>query len=118
MAYENSTADFPPEPNSVDCLLAVLADEQRRRVLRYFQAADDPVASRADLVDHLVEPESAPDAGVRERIRIQLHHCQLPRLADAGLLEYDSRTGHIQYHGNETAEGVMEYLLSRSNQIP
>lgn len=108
MAHENSTADFRPERNPVDCLLDVLADEQRRRVLRYFQEVEDPVATVDTLVDHLVD--SGHPSDTRAQTATQLHHGTLPKLADAGIIEYDARTHTIRYHASPKWDQVSTTL--------
>lgn len=46
------------------------------------------------LADELLALEPAPaDA---ERVRIRLHHSDLPRLEDAGLLSYDRTRRHVR----------------------
>jgi hypothetical protein len=60
----------------LDDYLRLLADERKRRLLRALRAAgDDPVSVDSD----------DPDEQTR------LHHIHLPKLADAGLIDWDPR---------------------------
>jgi hypothetical protein len=60
----------------LDDYLRLLADERKRRLLRELRAAgDDPVSVDSD----------DPDEQTR------LHHIHLPKLADAGLIDWDPR---------------------------
>lgn len=62
-------------------VLAVLASEQRPRSL-------DELAGAVE--EHAVEePETAASSGDRKQVRISLHHVHLPKLAEAGLVDYD-----------------------------
>lgn len=108
MSRENSPAELPPERRSIDILLAVLADEQRRRVLHYFREADDPAASVETLVDYLVEPGRNANARGRERARIRLHHSHLPKLAETTAIEYDPTTTTVRYRGHPGLEPLLE----------
>lgn len=110
MAHENSTGDTPPERDPTDVLLAVLADEQRREVLRYFQEVDDPVASVETLVDYLVESGHPVDARERERVHIRFRHSHLPKLVQIGIIEHDSDTTTVQYREHAGLESFLETL--------
>ncbi|WP_049926130.1 DUF7344 domain-containing protein [Halopiger goleimassiliensis] len=80
-------------PESVDETLELLANSRRRRFLEVMRTYDE----------QLTLPDAAEEVAVREagqsvrdlsaeRVRdvyISLYHDHLPRLVDAGLLEYD-----------------------------
>ncbi|WP_232703254.1 DUF7344 domain-containing protein [Halobacterium wangiae] len=71
-----------------------MATEDRRWVLEYFQSSGDDVASIDELVDSLDHCDD------RERTALGLHHRTLPKLADLGLLDYDSRTETVRCYGH------------------
>ncbi|USZ68612.1 helix-turn-helix domain-containing protein [Halorussus salilacus] len=71
----------------------ILNDPVRRNVIAILH--DSGPITRAQLAAELSEamddaagPETARGAGPRQ-LRISLHHNHLPRLADAGVVEYD-----------------------------
>lgn len=75
-------------------LQGLLADERRRRVLSALVDSSTPV--RVESVARTVaaeevdaEPDTVPAERV-ERVQVALHHCHLPKLADADLVDYDS----------------------------
>ena len=74
--------DTLDSPESLDTLFAVLADAQRRDVLRHLLTVEGPVEERA-LADALAEP-GAVDVTV-----LGLRHVHIPALEDVGLLEWD-----------------------------
>jgi hypothetical protein len=82
---------------SIDELLALLDDPQRQHVIRCLHHAPTP-AALDDLAACLVvstpaeaDQEADPRAPFdHARARAALHHVHLPRLADAGLVEYDA----------------------------
>lgn len=82
---------------SGETVLEVLADPERRRVAASLARADEPVSvtglaesMAADGGDALVGGGTSV-----ESIRVSLHHIHLPRLEDAGLVEYDSADARV-----------------------
>lgn len=73
---ESSAADLLAR-DSCRCLLATLADAPT--------TIDDVVETVAD----------GPDPIQRDRIRLLLYRIYLPKLSNAGLIDYDSRSGDI-----------------------
>lgn len=78
-------------------LFDALADERRRVVLDCLAGADAPMAVE-DLARQVAarrrwgeEPagRSDPPADAVHRVHVSLHHAHLPKLDDAGLVEYD-----------------------------
>lgn len=104
-----------------------LADPRRRAVLRYLATNESPV-SIADLADYLAvefegderDPNHSSsriaewgDAllGTRRRVQISLRHVHIPKLADAGAVDFDidANTVSIRERGSE--------LLARTGSL-
>ena len=68
----------------------MLASAYRRQVLRHLMAGEDDVASVEELVHELIDNDEIPND--RGHIATKLHHVALPKLAEAGFIEYDVRT--------------------------
>ena len=68
----------------------VLASERRRAVLRHLQTTDGE-ASLVELGSAVFATERSADASAarRRRVELSLHHVHLPKLEEAGVLEYD-----------------------------
>lgn len=112
MADDTSNGDDTPpsfDPatsvgdRSTDALISALADQRTRRVVAALESESVDVVELNDLVDSVVkaERESDPDrddaAVHRKRVAIDLHHRSLPKLDDAGVLDYDPRSNTIRY---------------------
>lgn len=83
--------EAPPRTSlSTDELFSVLADDRRRQILQYL--ADHDRTTVTDIVDSIAVEA---DASTRARIAVSLVHTHLPKLADAGVLEYDERTKSV-----------------------
>lgn len=84
------------ESVSTDDVLDVLAKERRREVLSYLIECTDPVTVDA-LVAHV---ESAGQAGIgnenENRLAVRFHHVDLPKMAAAGLVEYDREENVVE----------------------
>lgn len=80
---------------NTDELFAIVADSQRRSLLRYLQR--NGTTSIDSLTERLAGENASEDTA--SVLRIELHHTQLPRLEKAGLLDYDPTTGQIEPYG-------------------
>lgn len=96
---------------SVDTLFEVLASPQRRFVLSHLSLRD--VVSVDDLARELAAEESHPTVAdatdeARGRFRTTLYHVHLPKLASAGLLDYDCERGTVELR--ETIDAAEPFL--------
>ena len=87
MTESDITGDSETALSSPDHIYGVLSDTKRRMALDYLASAEGAV-SLADLSAAVVENTdiSEPDS---DAIRLELHHCHLPKLEDAGMVTYD-----------------------------
>lgn len=105
----------------VDAIVETLTDRRCRAVLEHFVRGPDaacvdeltacfssPGAAGRDVVGHDADGDAADSDELRERITIRLHHVVLPKLADAGLIRYDSAENVAELA--ESPARVDEYL--------
>lgn len=86
-------ADPGRSPLAHDEVFALLSSPRRRRVVRYLLLNDGEVSS-GTLVDAIAALEAAPgsdspETGDRKSVYVSLRQTHLPRLAEAGVVEYD-----------------------------
>lgn len=82
-----------------DALLSLLANEQRRTVLRSLARIDEEALEVNTLVDHVserVRNGTPSDEDHRRRIHIALHQIHLPKLQASGVITYDPETKRIR----------------------
>jgi DNA-binding transcriptional ArsR family regulator len=91
--------------------LEVLSDPYRRRALRYLSDRTDPV-SLAELADGVAESTAETSGRTVETVKLALHHVHLPKLAQAGLVEYSPNHGNVSL----AATGRLERLLRLASQ--
>ena len=81
--------DWPTVAGGPQPLFEVLAVRRRRIVLSVLAEREPPI-DVGTLGQAVAERErSAPDEQTVHHVRMSLHHAHLPKLADAGLVEYD-----------------------------
>lgn len=78
----------------LEIVFRALADQRRRTVLYYLTSCTHSVTLE-ELVDTVAIHESESHAGdipaeVYEEVAIDLHHTQLPKLAEWGIIDYDT----------------------------
>lgn len=84
--------------SQADDLFSVLADSRRRHVIEIL-SEHDALSLRA-LAEEIAGREAeksdsdVSDASV-ERMMTSLHHCHVPKLADAGIVLYETRNGRV-----------------------
>ncbi|AEH37822.1 DUF7344 domain-containing protein [Halopiger xanaduensis] len=82
-------------------VLRLIADPRNRAILTVLNDAAQPLTV-SELLDRLVTAEteicdSVATEADRKRIRISLHHNRLPKLEEAGLVEYDRAANVVSY---------------------
>jgi len=96
---------------SLNGVFDLLADDRRRYVWEYLSGRSGNRIPLDELTDQVSSDESAvgttASVDARRAIRVSLHHVHLPKLADAGLLEYDTRSNVVHYHTVPTPEQVV-----------
>lgn len=102
------------EACSTDVVFRLLAD-RTRRILFSLLGGNDEQVHLNDLAERIAawkgdKPVAEVTADERESTKIELHHKHLPKLADAGVLDYDRETKTLPDRGQPTA--VAEWLVA------
>jgi len=95
-------------------MLAVLADQQRRRILQHLETSFDDRVSVSRLARAVAEMSTTTKTGDKvERAAIRLRHVHLPKLAEAGLVDYDPNSRSVRYRQCADAEAVLQIASDR-----
>lgn len=116
MAPEDDPTDSDDEqpiheiPLSLDAILDILANHRRRALLEYLWEQPESVGSFEEATEHTIlrvgqKQGAQPN---HDDVQVDLQHHHLPKMADAGVLEYDIRSQTIRYHENERLETAYE----------
>ncbi|WP_128477699.1 DUF7344 domain-containing protein [Halorussus pelagicus] len=116
----DSRAD-PPAGNvtlSLDATLELLANHDRRAIISYLRDASRRTATADELADHLVErrAERTGERPGRSHVLSTLHHIHIPKMVDAGVVDYDARTQEIRYWGSDRLERWHERIETSDEQ--
>lgn len=79
--------------SSLSELFEILSHEYRRRVL--MAVAQKNPQDEDDITSESVADEHEPDGDVLEHVRLQLRHSHLPKLAEAGFVDWDADSGIV-----------------------
>ena len=99
---------------SLDQVFDLLSERRRRYVLYYLRDVEDGVASVEEVTEYVLRLENDLDiSGVARSIDTALHHVHLPKLADSGVLEYDTRSETIRYWGQPSLDEWLEHAFHK-----
>ena len=96
----------------LDELFSVLSNRRRRRVLYSLVDGEESVVECSQLVRRLADGPAtigASDDSSEAAVARDLHHVHLPRLEDAGIVEYDRRQGTVRFDGLPFREEWLEH---------
>lgn len=104
-------------PVSPDRILSVVGNEHRRAILNSLTRASEKTLEYDALVDRVADRIGDEDTeGVsdehRQRVRIALHHTHLPKLEEAGIIDYEAKTRHIKFVGGELEQDLLTLVGS------
>lgn len=94
----SSPVDPATDTGTADRVLPALTPARRRLILAYFEDSMEQTATLDVLTGYVARQEEI-ESTTQERARVLLHHADLPKLADAGLIDYDARTRTVRYWG-------------------
>jgi len=99
-------------PLDRDAVVQLLAPRRRRELLRCLQDHPDEAVDLPTLASAV--SERCPGEGAMgTRMEIRLHHSDLPKLDEAGLVEYDRFDSRVAYDRHEGVEALLETLATR-----
>lgn len=103
------------EAPSLDQIFDLLSNRRRRYALYYLRQVADGVATVDEVVDHVVsfQDDVEPTDEYRLSVRNSFRHVHLPKLNDAGVLEYDARSDAIRYWGQPSLDEWLEHALQK-----
>lgn len=96
------------ESRKVSTIFRILANRERRIALHVLQERRGELVEIRDLANEIAATR-APDETVDPMIvETTLRHAHCPKLADAGIIEYDDQRGAVRYEGDPLLESGLE----------
>lgn len=102
-------------PPNDDLVYEALADRHRRLAIRYLADRDGPVSLSA-LAAHITDAaaEESPDSTERatheREVLTRLYHQHAPKLADAGLVRFDTEANEVEFAADSCFDAVLARL--------
>ncbi|OVE85994.1 DUF7344 domain-containing protein [Natronolimnobius baerhuensis] len=114
----SSAPEDDDESLSKDVIFELLKNRRRREVLTYLLEAEETV-TLGELAEQIAAWENDTDVNAlssdqRKRVYVALYQTHLPKMDDAGIVEYDQDRGLISLSDN--ADLLMMYLDTDSHQ--
>lgn len=105
---------------SQDVVFDLLSSPRRRFVLYYLNQVDDEVEI-GELADEVAAWENETDvedltSQQRKRVYVSLYQTHVPKMEDAGIIDYDSDRGTVSLA--DQAEDISAYLTREENGRP
>jgi predicted transcriptional regulator len=102
-----------PSSEPINRLFGVLSHPHRRRILRTIAEANPR------QIDEFTPEEFGADGRDLDRFRLELYHVHLPKLADAGYIDWDRSAGTVCRGPNyEEIEPTLDLLLDHEEDLP
>lgn len=109
----NDEIEQPDDVDHRSLVFDLLADEHRRHAVAYLATCEEsiPISELAAQIATRIadRPRTAIPTRKTRSITIELHHKHLPKLAEAGIVEYDRECGLVKL---SEADAVVEGALS------
>jgi len=105
---ENNTGEKSPA-----LVLSLLSNERRMLVIEALSGND--CSTIREVADRIAREETDGDPGSSERKKyyISLYQCHMPKMDDAGIVEWDKRSGEVQPGENyEHVRSILNNVLS------
>ncbi|WP_436344898.1 DUF7344 domain-containing protein [Natronorubrum sp. FCH18a] len=119
VSEEPIESSVPTNDLSVTVVLEVIAHRQRREILRFLMDSSDTTTTIDTLAAHLrsraVEQTGNHLGRSQIQIKTSLYHTHLPKLEEAGIIEYDRRSQELRYWNYPILEDILECLPAEGN---
>ncbi|WP_293033619.1 hypothetical protein [Natronococcus sp.] len=99
--------------DAVDGVYEVLSHRTRRRLLRVLRTRSETTLEA--VTAELAERGDDVRPSERTRLEVALYHWHLPKMADLGVIEYDSESGRIRT--NDATRAAWRLLRAREEAV-
>jgi len=97
----------------LDESLNLMSNENVRNISYILRETDENQISKQELTEEMLERGAIEEETI-ENFEISMHHNYLPRLEEAGLIDYNDRESTVEYNG---APDQIEELLDAVKKL-
>lgn len=98
---------------STEVALELVTDQCRQQILHHLIENGNNAVDIDDLMDNLdvaEMPEDRSRSTSRQHLKTRLHHTHLPKLAEAGVIDYDAHSDTVRYYSTERVEKLTAFI--------
>lgn len=97
-------------PLSIDAMLDILANPHRRYMIEYLREQPDETAAFEDVTKYIIARVGQLQGRQpnHDDVQVNIQHHHIPKMSDAGILEFDVRSQTIRYRPNEPIEELYD----------
>ncbi|WP_435159064.1 DUF7344 domain-containing protein [Haladaptatus sp. DFWS20] len=106
----HAIGDRSTTKGQISQLYELLADHQRRALLQCLSNTESSL-STSTLVTELTQGSDLDPAERETNTEIAVHHIHLPKLADAGIIEYDQSAQQAAYSATPQVDTLLKEML-------
>ncbi|GAA0202641.1 hypothetical protein GCM10009000_016030 [Halobacterium noricense] len=117
-ADDDDERETEPDPLPLDLTFEILKNQRRRLVLSHLRSVDGE-STIGELAEHIAAIENDCDvqalgAQQRKRVYIGLYQCHLPKMDDAGVIDFNQSRGRVELEPE--AGPLYEYLVDEDDE--
>jgi hypothetical protein len=94
---------------SLDAYFDLLADTWRRHLLYFFSDTTALTVTVDELVTHLIHRVDSAAVAGEKRVKTELRHKHLPKLAAASIIDYDVQDKTVRYYWGTELEAFVRF---------
>ncbi len=99
---------------SLNTFFGILSHSYRRLILLSLSQSENDLATIDDLVTVILAQKSETETSMQrtqdDAVRVTLQHNHLPKLDDAGMIDFDARSETIRYRSHPEVEKYLSVL--------
>lgn len=104
MSDANCDRDEQEGQPDLDTMFELLADQRRRLALHHL------VEEETGELDEIADAVCSSIESDPPEVAMTLHHTHLPKLDEAGIIEYDPRSAMARYYDHDLLEGILDWV--------
>lgn len=118
---KDNNGDSPGVPTSpeidVNTLLRILANPTRRSIIEYLASTTETTVTLEEIAEYIADGSPDREEVDPELTEIECHHNHLPKLSDAGVLQYDPLMGDVRYNRHRAVEQLLDAVAEIENYL-
>ncbi|RQG91567.1 hypothetical protein EA462_06325 [Natrarchaeobius halalkaliphilus] len=97
---------------TTEVALELVTDQCRQQILHHLIENEDGAVDIDELVDRINSANVRTERPHRSpsHLKMTLYHAHLPKLAEAGVIDYDAQSDTVRYHATTRVEKLIAFI--------